>query len=88
MHEKIELLKLLEEDGRVSVKDAASMLGVSQEKAQELIEELESSKCVRGYRGVVDWKKVGCEKAAAVVQVKVVPQVKIRFDKEIGRAHV
>lgn len=75
------LLELLEEDARTEEGDIATMLGSSKKKVREKIRELEKKGVIKGYRTVVDWRRTKDKKAVAVIQVKVVPQRKLGFDK-------
>ncbi len=76
-----ELLKLLENDARASAKSMATMLGISEEKVEQKIRELKKKGAIRGFKTIVDWKKLGLQKAHAIINVKVVPQSRTGFAK-------
>jgi DNA-binding Lrp family transcriptional regulator len=77
----LRLLELLEGDARLSASEVATMLGVSEKEVKAKIAELTEDGVIKGYRTVVDWRKVDGRKAVAVIQVKVVPQERLGFDK-------
>ena len=77
----IKLLELLEQDGSLSAKDLATMLGSSEKGVNKAISELKKKGVIRKFKAVVDWKKVSGTHASAVIQVKVVPQEKHGFAK-------
>ncbi len=75
------LLELLEQDGRATNAELATMLGTNEKDVAAERKRLERSKVIAGYRTIVDWRRVNAEKASAVIQVKVVPAQKTGFDK-------
>ena len=79
--DKSRLLELLESDARISMSELATMLGASPKEVERTVKELTDKGVIKGYRTVVDWRKVDGKKATAVIQVKVVPQEKFGFDK-------
>jgi len=82
------LLELLEQDGRLSAKDLATMLNSSEKDVEKRINELCKDGTIRRFKAMVDWKKVDVKHAFAIIQVKVVPQEKHGFAKicrEIAR---
>lgn len=79
--DKVRLLGLLEDDGRLTSQELSVLLGESEEKVRKVIAELVKDGVIKGFRAVVDWRKIKAGKAVAVIQVKVVPQEKFGFDK-------
>jgi len=71
----------LEQDGRLSVKDLATMLGSGERDVEKAIADLKKKGIIRRFKAVVDWKKVDGKHASALIQVKVVPQEKHGFAK-------
>ncbi|MCK5345438.1 MAG: Lrp/AsnC family transcriptional regulator [Candidatus Heimdallarchaeota archaeon] len=85
---EIEILKLLEDDARISVSDIATMLDLSEKTIEKKIAKLRKDNIIRKFKTSIDWKKAGMNKAMAVVQVKVVPQERsgfARICKEISK---
>ena len=75
------ILKLLENDSRLTVKDIASMLGLDEAAVAADIKAMEDSKVICGYHTMIDWDKVAEEKVTALIEVKVTPQRDRGFDK-------
>ncbi|RLI91534.1 MAG: Lrp/AsnC family transcriptional regulator [Candidatus Altiarchaeales archaeon] len=77
----IRLLEVLEEDSRISDKELASMLGISEDEVKKRIKTLKEKKILKKFKAVVDWKKLGKKLVTAIIQVKVVPQERAGFSK-------
>jgi Lrp/AsnC family leucine-responsive transcriptional regulator len=54
----IEILKLLEQNGRTSHEEIAQKLHLSRPAIHKRIEKLESQGAIIGYRATIDWKQV------------------------------
>ncbi|MFH1403712.1 MAG: Lrp/AsnC family transcriptional regulator [Candidatus Altiarchaeota archaeon] len=82
------LLELLEEDGRISVDDISTMTGLSKDEVEKTIKKLGKKGVIRGFKAIIDWKSFDGGKVSALIQVKVVPQMRLGFAKtcrEISR---
>jgi|WetSurMetagenome_2_1015567.scaffolds.fasta_scaffold343856_2 DNA-binding Lrp family transcriptional regulator len=79
--DNLRLLELLEGDARLTTAELATMLGSSEKEVGREVDRLAKEGIIKGYRAVVDWRKLHAKKAVAVIQVKVVPQEKFGFDK-------
>jgi DNA-binding Lrp family transcriptional regulator len=77
----LRLLELIEADGRLSDEELATMLGVSSDEIKKEIKRLHKEGILKGAKAIVNWRKTEAKKAAAVIQVKVVPQQRFGFDK-------
>ena len=55
----IRILKLLEENGRITHEDISKHLHLSRPAVHKRIIKLEEKGIIRGYRGVVNWDKLG-----------------------------
>lgn len=75
-----EILKILEEDARLSAEEIASMTGKSADEIKSVIAEYESKGIIRGYKTVIDWDKAGHEPVIAFIDVKVSPERGVGFD--------
>lgn len=68
------LIKLLENNSRLSNKELAVMLGETEEAVAEKISRYESEGIIRGYKTVVNWDKVDNEHVTALIEIKVTPK--------------
>jgi len=75
------LLELLEEDGQLSSKELASMLDSSEKEVEEAIKDLKQKGVLKKFKAVVDWKKMDGRHSASIIQVNVVPQEQLGFDR-------
>ncbi len=83
----IDVLKLLENDSKLAVKDIASMLGLDEAAVAADIKAMEEGKIICGYHTMIDWDKVSEEKVTALIEVKVTPQRGQGFDKIAERIY-
>lgn len=77
----VEILKMLESDSRLAVKDIAVMLGLDEAAVAADIKAMEEGKIICGYHTMIDWDKVSDEMVTALIEVKVTPQREQGFDK-------
>lgn len=86
--EEIEILKILEENHKISVDTIASMVLSSEEKVRSTIEKLEQEKIIMSYPTLIDWSKVeGQENIIAMIDVKVTPKRGVGFDEVAERIY-
>lgn len=76
---KNKILKLLEDDSRLSPKEIAVRVGSTEVKVKKLIEDCEKKNIIRGYKAMVEWEKAGVERCYALVDVKVSPAREVGF---------
>jgi len=79
------LLKLLEQNARMTVEEIAEELKASVNDVVSLIAELESKKVICGYNAIINWDKITDEKCNALIEVKVTPQRGTGFDRIADR---
>ncbi|MFC4402647.1 Lrp/AsnC family transcriptional regulator [Gracilibacillus xinjiangensis] len=85
---EIELLKLLEKNGRLDTNTISKMLDVAPETVEEMIAKLEKDHAILGYSTLVDWSNVyQYEGVAALIDVKVTPVRGVGFDKIASRIY-
>ena len=82
-----EILKLLENDSKLSAKDIADMLGLDEAAVAADIKAMEDKKIICGYHTMIDWDKVAEEKVTALIEIKVTPQRGQGFDKIAERIY-
>ncbi len=78
---KEQILKLLEKNARLSNKEIAVMLGITEEAVGAAIAELEKSGILKGYSAVIDWDKFGSDHVTALIELKVTPKRDYGFDE-------
>ena len=78
---KKNLLKLLEDDARLSTEQLSVMLDTSKENIEKELEELEKNGTILGYKAMIDWEKTDREYVTAMIDVKLSPQRDRGFDK-------
>ncbi len=81
------LLQLLEADCTLSRKQLAAMVGVSEERVNQIIADCEDQRLILGYKAVVDWERTEREAVTALIEVKVVPQRGDGFDRVAERIY-
>ncbi len=78
---KSKVLNLIENDARLTVKTIAVMLDKTQEEIRAIVDELEKSGVVLGYKALVDWDKTEREYVTALIELKVTPQRERGFER-------
>ena len=69
-----ELLKLLENDARLSPEALALMLDKETGDIRDMIEGYERDGVILGYRNIIDWDKTNREYVCAMIEIKITPQ--------------
>ena len=78
---KNEILKLLENDARLTEEQMAVMLDIPLTEIKSIIAELEANGTILGYKTVVDWEKTDRESVTAMIDVKLTPQRGKGYDR-------
>ena len=76
-----ELLKLLENDARLTAEQLSVMLNTEKADIERSIRELEENGTILGYKAIVDWEKTENEAVTAMIDVKLTPQRDRGFDR-------
>lgn len=82
-----EILKILENDARTTVKQISAMTGTSVAEVTQLIKEAEENRTILKYKTIINWEKAGQEQVRALIEVKVTPQKDVGFDAIAERIH-
>ncbi len=76
-----QILKLLENDAKLTEKQIAIMLDTDEATIKGHIDALEKSGIILGYKTIVDWEKTEKESVSAMIEVKLTPQKDKGFDR-------
>ena len=76
-----EILKLLENDARLTAEQLSVMLDTDKQTIEKAVRELEESGTILGYKAIVDWEKTENEAVTAMIDVKLTPQRDRGFDR-------
>ncbi len=74
------LLKLLDENARLTDAQLATMLNISEEEVCRQMAALEKSGAIRAYKAVVDWDKTDRQLVTAIIELKVTPRRDVGFE--------
>ena len=85
MREKI--LKAIEKNSRIDLKELAIMLGEDEIKVVNEIAAMEAEGIICGYHTLIDWDKTDIEKVSALIEVRVTPQRGQGFDSIAERIY-
>lgn len=75
------LLKLLEQNGRLSAEDLAAMLDRTPAEVARQMDEAARLGYIRGYRALVNWESTGANHVEAVIELRVSPKKNRGFDE-------
>ncbi len=78
---KNEILKLLENDARLTDKQLAVMMDTDEAEIRREIDSLEKNGTILAYKTIVDWEKTDIESVTAMIEVKLTPQKEKGFDR-------
>jgi DNA-binding Lrp family transcriptional regulator len=78
---KNEILKLLENDAKLTEKQLSVMLDTDEADIKKEIDSLEKSGTILGYKTIIDWEKTDRESVSAMIEVKLTPQRDRGFDR-------
>jgi DNA-binding Lrp family transcriptional regulator len=82
MDEKdLEILRILEDNSRLSADEIATMTGLPAADVEIRIRALEDARIIRKYSTVIDWEKAGNGEVAAIIELKVSPERDFGYDR-------
>ncbi|WP_455676102.1 Lrp/AsnC family transcriptional regulator [Pradoshia sp.] len=85
---EIEIMKIVEENARISVDDIAKMTSLPVLDVEATLKKLEVSNIIVRYAALVDWSKVEeHEGVTAMIDVKVTPKRGVGFDETAKRIY-
>ncbi|MCR5835403.1 MAG: Lrp/AsnC family transcriptional regulator [Lachnospiraceae bacterium] len=75
-----ELLRIIEKNSRIDLKDIAIMLGAEEAEVANEIAAMEKEKIICGYYTLINWDNTSDERVSALIEVRVTPQRGMGFD--------
>jgi len=75
-----DILKILENDARITTKQISTMTGTPGVEVARLIKQAEEDQTILKYKTVINWDKVENERVWALIEVKLTPQRDVGFD--------
>lgn len=84
---RTKILRLLQNNSRMSTKDIATMLGLDESLVINTIADMEQEQIICGYNAVINWDKTEDERVTALIEVKVAPQRGEGFDRIAERIY-
>ena len=75
-----DILKILENDARTTVKQIATMTGQPVGEVTKIIKKAEKDRVIVKYKTVVNWDSIVEQKVWALIEVKVTPEPEAGFD--------
>ena len=82
-----QILRMLEKNSRIDLKDLAIMLGQDEVAVANEIAQMEKENIICGYHTMINWENTSQEKVIALIEVKVTPQRGMGFDKLAERIY-
>ncbi len=76
-----QLIRLLNENARLSTAQLAVMLDKSEAEVEQMIHEAEQQGIIRGYRVLVDEEKLGTPQVTALIELQVTPERNHGFEE-------
>ena len=77
---RTQILKLIEKNPKIDIKDMAIMLGLDEAVVVNTISDMEQEQIICGYNTIINWDKTDDERVIALIEVKVTPQRGEGFD--------
>ena len=77
----LKLLKLLDQNARLSDEELSVMTGQTEEEIHGEITKMESEGLIRGYKTVVDWERIDTTAVSAIIELKVTPKAGLGFEE-------
>lgn len=76
-----DILKLLENDAKMTAEQIALSLNLDVAEVAREIAEFEEKDIIAGYKTLIDWEKIGDDGVTAIIEIKVVPQHGLGFER-------
>lgn len=76
----LEILRLIEENSRLTADEIATMTTLTTADVQARIRALEEAHIIRRYTAAIDWEKAGNGEVSAIIELKVSPERDFGYD--------
>ncbi len=80
-----DILKVLEDDARITAKQISAMTGVAPAEVGKLVKQAEKDRVILKYKTVINWDRVEDEQVWALIEVKIAPEPDAGFDASAER---
>jgi DNA-binding Lrp family transcriptional regulator len=77
----LDLLRIVEENGRLSAEELAVMTTLSARDVEARLHALEEARVIRKYTAVINWEKTGSGEVSAIIELKVSPERDFGYDR-------
>ena len=82
-----EILKVIEKNSRIDIKELAVLIGAEEIVVAEELKAMEDEGVICGFNTMIDWSKTGLERVDALIEVKVTPTRGLGFDSIAERIY-
>ena len=82
-----EILKILQNDARTTIKQIATMTDLPSAEVTKQIKQAEKDRIILKYKAIVNWDRVEDEQVWALIEVKLTPQKDVGFDSVAERIY-
>lgn len=79
------ILKLMENNARISIEDIATVTDLSPKEVESRIREMEESGIIKGYKTIIDREMLDENAVSATIELKVVPKAERGFEEVAQR---
>ncbi|MGN1400217.1 MAG: Lrp/AsnC family transcriptional regulator [Bacillus sp. (in: firmicutes)] len=85
---ELEVLKLIENNGRIDLKDLSKMVEMTEEELEATLQKLQEMNVIVRFMTIIDWAKVDEHQGVtAMIDVKVTPKRGVGFDEIAKRIY-
>lgn len=82
-----EILSIIEKNCKIELRELAAMNGLSEAEVANEISAMEKENIICGYHTMINWEGAGEDRVVAMIEVSVVPQRGVGFDKIAERIY-
>jgi DNA-binding Lrp family transcriptional regulator len=82
-----EILKILENDARASIKQISDMTGKPASEVSRIIKQAEKDRTILKYKTIINWDKVEEEQVWALIEIRLTPEKDTGFDSIAERIY-